>query len=102
MAKVLRHFEFREPFGSKYPWGEWLDGRVWQLEQGKDFGCSVSGFVVQVHHAARRRGLRARVTTRPREVHRLKRTVVVLQVYSLDEESPAPSPRAEGQARKVS
>ncbi|MFD4196634.1 hypothetical protein [Amycolatopsis thermoflava] len=49
-----------EPYqGDKYPWDLWLDGRVWQLEQGTDFTLPMATFRTSAHRAATKRGLRA-------------------------------------------
>jgi hypothetical protein len=48
MAKVLKSFTFetraRGGFASKYPWQEWMDGRIHQLEAGKDFNGKAQTF----------------------------------------------------------
>lgn len=45
MAEPLETFPTmrRGPY-SKYPWDQWGDGRVWQLERGKDFDCTPLSF----------------------------------------------------------
>ncbi len=40
-----------------YPWGEWLDGRVWALTPGEDFGVGTKAFTAAARGAANRRGL---------------------------------------------
>jgi hypothetical protein len=55
MAKRLEVFpSFRsEP---RYPWDEWLDGSVWELEQGRDFTSKVPTFRANAQTQARKRG----------------------------------------------
>ena len=38
----------------QYPWGDWLDGQVWQLNRGVDFSSTPAEFRSQVYAAARR------------------------------------------------
>ena len=58
---------------AKYPWGEWLDGRVWELTEGEDFikpeGCSISRFRNVVYVAAKKRGKKARVHVDGKKVY---------------------------------
>lgn len=42
---------------SKYPWGNWLDGRVWLLRVHHDFMCLVPSIQSQAHVAAREAGV---------------------------------------------
>ena len=46
----------------RYPWRMWLDGQVWELTQGEDFSCSITGMRVAARQAASRRGLGMRTT----------------------------------------
>ncbi len=43
--------------GARYPWDEWLDGDIWALETGKDFGMNAENFRAQVYIAAKNRGM---------------------------------------------
>lgn len=45
MARVLEQFpeHISRPDG-KYPWSDWANGAVWELEHGVDFEASVSSF----------------------------------------------------------
>ena len=45
---------------SRYPWGEWLDGSVWELEQGRDFSSKVPTFRANAQTQARKRGGKVR------------------------------------------
>ena len=49
----------------KYDWDSWLDGRVWRLEHGADFGMGVHSMRSAAHIAARRRGLRMETSVGP-------------------------------------
>jgi len=57
MAKTLDSFDFTLAKASRrYPWTEWLDGRVWQLEAGVDFTCRPHGFTTAVRNNAKKVG----------------------------------------------
>lgn len=65
MAKELD--EFPETRGravgdSKYPWDLWLNGKVWQLDNGDDFiATKTTNFRQAVIKAAKAKGLKAKV-----------------------------------------
>lgn len=59
MAETIRRHEFVAR-NAKYPWNDWLDGRIWRLTQGKDFRTSISNLVCAAYPAARKRGGRVR------------------------------------------
>ena len=61
----------------KYPWTEWLDGRIWKLAQGSDFDCTISSFRVMVHKAARARDLKVRTVFDGDEA-------IIVQAYSVN------------------
>ena len=48
MAKVIKSFKFRRSGTpvSFYPWDQWLDGRCWELEAGKDYTVSTDSIRV--------------------------------------------------------
>jgi hypothetical protein len=50
---------------TKYPWDEWLNGKIWLLTEGVDFSISITSMQSSVTNAARNRGLK--VTMRKRE-----------------------------------
>ena len=58
MAKVLKSFDFTGRSGAaKYPWNEWLDGRVWELSFDHDVKSkSKESFRSSCHLAAERLG----------------------------------------------
>lgn len=63
MAKVLESFEFkRAGREAKYPWKEWLDGRVWQIERGEDFGPTAERMRIMVSRTAERFGVKVRTS----------------------------------------
>lgn len=41
------------PPGSKYPWGEWQDGRWWTIKAGEDFDCKLDAMRDQLHVRAK-------------------------------------------------
>lgn len=68
MAKVVESLPSRNRT-SPYPWDEWLDGRVWCLTEGEDFGPSSGSFRQMVYTAGKRRGLAVTVNIRPEGVY---------------------------------
>lgn len=52
----------------KYPWAEWFDGDVWELQQGRDFYCTPKSFRPLAHRTARDYGGRVRTKFRPDNV----------------------------------
>lgn len=51
----------------QYPWDEWLDGHVWELEQGDDFTVDVKSFRATAAGAAVRSGLKVTIRELPGE-----------------------------------
>jgi hypothetical protein len=49
---------------SMYPWDEWANGEVWELERGRDFAVSVGGLSSSVYGYAKRFGLAVRFSRR--------------------------------------
>jgi len=62
MAEILDDHEFtgRGGFAPKYPYDQWLNGKVWKLLEGTDYKCSLGSMRACVYTAAKRRGLVAR------------------------------------------
>jgi len=62
MAEILDDFEFqgRGGFQQKYPYDQWLNGKVWKLLEGTDYECSIGSIRACVYTAAKRRGMVAR------------------------------------------
>jgi hypothetical protein len=58
MARVLDRLPTRVSSTARnYPWDQWFDGQVWELEHGVDFVIGPKSFQNIVYEAARRRGL---------------------------------------------
>ena len=87
MAKVIKDHVWRGAWGivRLYPWEQWFDGRVWQLERGKDFRVSVRSMVTCAHSAARKLGIKVRCNTGPAGVGDNDKTVVVLQAFAAED-----------------
>lgn len=51
----------RKHGNAKYPWDEWLDGRIWKLEEEEDFQVAPESMRAIAYHAARVKGLKIRV-----------------------------------------
>jgi len=46
MAEIVKKYDFPPTRSrNKYPWTEWLDGRIWALKQGEDFEVNPATFV---------------------------------------------------------
>ena len=56
MSEVIEHYEFK-PRGtwSKYPWDEWLDGRIWRIYEGTDVR-NIRTFRSYLYNRAYKRG----------------------------------------------
>src|SRR5439155_12901445 len=39
----------------RYPWSDWLDGQIWELERGRDFDAKPKTFAQNAHMQAKRR-----------------------------------------------
>lgn len=48
--------------GARYPWEQWFGRGSFTVVRGEDFHCTVGGMVVNTRVAARRLGLRVRVS----------------------------------------
>lgn len=55
MARIIRSFRFRTVTCQRYPWREWLDGRIRQFKRGVDFECEAPSFVLAARFWAKRR-----------------------------------------------
>lgn len=93
MAKALDTFEF--PHGGRkgieYDWDSILDGKIWQLEQGKDFAADPKTFIGAVARQANVKNLRVK--------RQIDGKVIVLQAVPKNvtapvAETPAPAPAA--------
>lgn len=85
MAKALDTFEF--PHGGRkgieFNWDSILDGKIWQLEQGKDFTADPKTFIGAVARQANSRNLRVK--------RQITGKVIVLQAVpkTVTEQAPA-------------
>jgi hypothetical protein len=68
MATILKQFDWTYvsrnsavPRSRAYPWNEWLDGRIWQLEPGTDFDGPPVSLERVIRTTANRRGIKVRV-----------------------------------------
>lgn len=59
---IIRKEWTGNPGGNKYPWNEWLDGQIRELEAGKDFQVSSETMRVQVIQAGNRRNVKIRTS----------------------------------------
>lgn len=58
----------------RYPWEQWLDGEMWELERGTDFYNTPNAFRTQAYVAATARGVKVRTTAK-------KNGSLVIQAY---------------------
>lgn len=61
MAKTLEEFPESKRRG-KYPWHEWLDGRVWLLRRGEDYVTTSPSMRAIATSAAKKEGKRLQTT----------------------------------------
>ena len=89
MAQVLNEFDFkagRTGGHEKYPWADWFDGRIWELEPQDTEGVTVTGdfpgtpddFRTTCYSAAKRRGVEIRTSA-----NKAKGTLVVQKIGDL-------------------
>lgn len=70
MAKVVDHIPAKGFIGRKtYPWNKWMDGRIWELRQGKDFKVKPMNFSQQVYMQAARLKVKAHTAIRGNRVY---------------------------------
>jgi hypothetical protein len=68
--KVVDGFEFeRRGPTRKYDWDSLLDGRVWQLDRGRDFDCLPEVFRRQAYNRATQEGKHVRVYIDGERIH---------------------------------
>ena len=56
MAETIDAFP-ETPTPARYPWDEWLDGRIWKLTAGDDFNGTARDFSSHIRISAYRRNL---------------------------------------------
>lgn len=68
MATVLKSYDWTyvsrnspSPRSRSYPWNEWFDGRIWQLEPETDFDGPPVSLERVIRTSANRRGIKVRV-----------------------------------------
>jgi len=95
MAQIVDELPKRKGGGpgrsEKYPYDEWLDGKVWQLDEGTDFEVSKGSFMTSIRGAAKKRGLNVR--------SRVLETAVVVQAFQPDGNGSLPEAPAEGKPK---
>ena len=54
---TLDEYDFRQMGRSpKYPWREWMDGRIWKIVKGKDYTISTQQMRNSMRDAAKKHG----------------------------------------------
>ena len=68
MATILRSYDWsvvsrtnKRARSRNYPWDDWFDGRIWQLEQGTDFDGPAVSLERVIRTSANRRGIKVRI-----------------------------------------
>jgi len=68
MATILRSYDWskgsktnKRARGRNYPWDDWFDGRIWELEPGTDFDGPATGLERVIRTSANRRGIKVRI-----------------------------------------
>ena len=63
MAEVLEDYDFpragRQP---NYPYDQWFNGQIWKLQYMIDFECQANSLRQCFYGAAKRRGIRVKVS----------------------------------------
>lgn len=62
MAEILESWpNISRTRTSKYPWGEWTDGSIWQVKEGEDFASNLKTFVQGLYAYGKRHELKVEV-----------------------------------------
>lgn len=61
MAKVVSEMPPKRSHGL-YDWDSWLDGQIWELEEGVDFKVSVPSFRTLLCMTAKKRGKKTKTS----------------------------------------
>ena len=81
--KTLKKFEFKEFGGrSTYDWDKWLDGGIYQLEEGSDYTCKTQTLRMLAAKQARRLGKTVRTA-------KVENGLVIQAVEASDEQKAA-------------
>lgn len=78
MARKLKAFP--EDQVSKHPWDDYLNGDIWEIQQGEDFDCKPVVMRNQIYNTAHKRDLDARVSVRG--------NIIVFQALPIKKSSP--------------
>lgn len=63
MAEVLETYEFTPRIGlRRYPWNEWMDGRVWRIRYGEDYHIVTQNMRSTLHVRAANNGQKVHVS----------------------------------------
>lgn len=73
MATVLDSYRWSRRRPRAYPWHRWFDGRIWELERGRDFHCTAETMAGIASGEAARRGLRLKTSVECDDVLVLQR-----------------------------
>ncbi len=63
--KTLKSYEFKSSGsrnGRTYDWDKLMDGKIYQLEEGKDYECKQQTVLMMARTQAKKRGMRLRGT----------------------------------------
>lgn len=61
MAQTISEFNFQASnAGVGYPYGDWLNGAIWELSRNADFGATPKAMQAMLRKAAKKRGLKLR------------------------------------------
>lgn len=64
MARTLDEYDFNHRKSDRvYPWTEWVNGRIWEIEQGEDFHGTTKNFAQRLYKEARKRAMKVQVST---------------------------------------
>jgi hypothetical protein len=79
MAHILDSFpdDLSRGGKQKYPWDDWLNGQVWQLNKGVDYSSTPAEFRSQVYTAARKHKVSVRCAV-------LGNNILVIQASTVD------------------
>lgn len=74
MASKLSKYEFTtRGRHDLYPWDQWMDGSIWQVERGSDFHSDPESFRTGLHQKASKHNMKVRT--------QVDSTSVVFQFY---------------------
>lgn len=71
MARKLASFEeggYRSTSRSKYPWHEWEDGSIWEIEHGVDFQVELKDMASGIYMRAKNIGKKVTVHRLPNKL----------------------------------